>query len=309
MRKRIGLLFGVEDTFPWALIDEINGRGGDVEATPIELSCLRDDASLPYDLVIDRISHQVPFYRTVMKCAAASGTIVVNNPTWWSADDKFFQVLVARAGGVAVPKSVLLPHKSHPNRTQARSFRNLRFVDWDEVFAYLGFPIFLKPIDGGGFHDIWKCDNRDRFFQAYDLTRDLCMLAQEAIDWGSYFRCFTIGRSRVRVMPYEPLAPFAERYPDNVSAADPALVDRMQRDAITLCQLLGYDMNAVEFAVRDGVPYAIDYLNCAPDAELTSIGSSHFEWVVRTMAEFAIERVAGPRHVELTGSWPNYMTR
>jgi hypothetical protein len=111
-KKRIGLLFGMEDTFPWALIEAINSRGGDrVEAAPCEISYLKDDGVFPYDLILDRISHEVLFYRTYLKCAAASGVRVVNNPIWWSADDKFFDNLVAKAANVAVPRTVLLPDR------------------------------------------------------------------------------------------------------------------------------------------------------------------------------------------------------
>src|SRR6266704_1594957 len=89
-KKRIGLLFGMEDTFPWALINAINARGGDrVLAVPVELSYVKDDGVFEYDLILDRISHEIPFYRTYLKCAAASGVRIVNNPIWWSADDKF----------------------------------------------------------------------------------------------------------------------------------------------------------------------------------------------------------------------------
>ena len=70
---------------------------------PVEISYLKDDGVFPYDLILDRISHEVPFYRTYLKCAAASGVQIVNNPIWWSADDKFFDNLVAKAAGVAVP--------------------------------------------------------------------------------------------------------------------------------------------------------------------------------------------------------------
>jgi len=119
-KKRIALVFGMEDTFPWALIDAINSRGGDeVEAMPAEISYLKDDGVFPYDLILDRISHEIPFYRTYLKCAAASGVQIVNNPIWWSADAKFFDNLVAKAANVAVPRTGLLPHKVSPPDTQA----------------------------------------------------------------------------------------------------------------------------------------------------------------------------------------------
>jgi glutathione synthase/RimK-type ligase-like ATP-grasp enzyme len=248
-KKRIALVFGMEDTFPWALIDAINARGGDaVEAMPAEISYL--------------------------KCAAASGVQIVNNPIWWSADDKFFDNLVAKSVNVAVPKTVLLPHKDYPPSTEAKSFRNMRWVNWDEVFAYLGFPIFMKPAYGGGWKDVYKCDNQQEFFAAYDQTRDLAMMAQEAIEFDRYYRCYVLGRNRVHIMHYDPKQPHHLRYVKNPPPMEPEFEARIRRDAIALCDALGYDMNTVEFAVRDGVPIAIDFMNCARSAKRISNGWS-----------------------------------
>ena len=307
-KKKIGILFGMEDSFPWALIEAINSRGGeDVEAAPVEIGYLKDDGVFPYDLILDRISHEVPFYRTYLKCAMASGVHVVNNPVWWSADDKFFDNLVAKAANVAVPRTVLLPHKQHPPNTGEKSFRNLRFVDWDEVFAYLGWPIFMKPAYGGGWKDVYKVHDPQEFFAAYDQTRDLTMMAQEAIEFETYYRCYVLGRNRVRIMAYDPKQSFFDRYVKNPPPMNPEFEARINRDAIALCETLGYDMNTVEFAVRGGIPYAIDFMNCAPDADRASVGDENFDWMVTNMAEVLIERVRGAKKFELTGTWPQVM--
>jgi hypothetical protein len=310
MKKRIGLLFGMEDTFPWALINAINARGGDgVLAMPVEISYVKDDGHFEYDLILDRISHEIPFYRTYLKCALGSGVRVVNNPVWWSADDKFFDNLVAKSVDVAVPRTVLLPHKQYPPNTEAKSFRNMRWVNWEEVFDYLKFPIFMKPAYGGGWKDVYKCNNPQEFFAAYDQTRDLAMMAQEAIEFDSYFRCYVLGRKRVHIMQYDPKQPHHLRYVQNPVPLSEQFDARLRRDAIALCDALGYDMNTVELAVRDGVPYAIDFMNCAPDADRASVGDANFEWVVNNMAEVLIELVESDRPFELTGTWPKTMGR
>ena len=307
-KKRIGLLFGMEDTFPWALIEAVKRKGADrVEAMPVEISYLKDDGVFGYDVILDRISHEIPFYRTFLKCAMASGVRIVNNPVWWSADDKFFDNLVAKSVGVAVPRTVLLPHKQYPPNTEAKSFRNMRWVDWDSVFDYLQFPIFMKPAYGGGWKDVYKCNNPQEFFSAYDQTRDLAMMAQEAIEFDAYYRCYVLGRKRVHLMAYDPKQPHHLRYVQNPPPMDSNFEARLRRDAIALCDALGYDMNTVEFAVREGVPYAIDFMNCAPDADLFSVGQSNFEWVVNNLAEVLIEIATGEKRLELTGSWPKKM--
>ncbi|MEI9976731.1 MAG: hypothetical protein WDO73_34540 [Ignavibacteriota bacterium] len=108
-------------------------------------------------MIVDRISHDIPFYRSYLKNAILCGAKVINNPFWWSADDKFFNYALAAKLGVAVPPTVLLPHKSHPPGTTDRSMRNLEYpLDWDGIFRYVGFPAFLKPHDGGGWRNVSK---------------------------------------------------------------------------------------------------------------------------------------------------------
>jgi hypothetical protein len=303
--RKIAVLFGMEDTFPWELINVINAKGGgEIEGCAAEIGHISDRLEIPYAMILDRISHEVPFYRTYLKMAIAQGVQVVNNPIWWSADDKFFDNLVAESVGVAVPKTVLLPHKEHPPNTQAKSFRNMKFVEWDQVFEYLGFPIFLKPANGGGWRDVYKVDDEREFFEAYDKTHTLAMLAQEAIEFEDYYRCYVLGRERVRVMRYDPRQPHHLRYVLGAPPTEPKLLERIHRDAKALCDALGYDLNTVEFAVRDGVPIAIDFMNPAPDADRVSVGEENFRWVCDNMAEILIERVRNPRAFEAVGTWP-----
>ncbi len=305
--KHIGLLFGMEDTFPWALIDEINTRDAGVDAAIVQIGAIRDIDDFPYSVILDRISHEVPFYRTFLKVARAKGVTVFSSPFWSAADDKFLNNVIAMSYGVAVPRTVLLPHKQHPPNTESRSFRNMRFVDWDQVFDYLGFPIFMKPAYGGGWKDVYKVDDRDQFFGAYEQTRDLTMMAQEAIDFTEYYRIYVLGRERVHVMRYDPKQSFFDRYVKDAPPTDPALLERVHRDALTLTAALGYDMNTVELAVRDGVPYAIDFMNSAPDADRNSVGEENFQWVVKNMADVLIDRALDPWPFELTGTWPEQM--
>lgn len=311
MPKRIGILFGMERSFPPALTEEINRRGsGKVVAEALKTGPVRQDRPLDYDVVLDRIAHEVPFYRTLLKAAAASGVQVVNNPFWSGADDKFLNNVIARAVGVAVPKTIVLPHKQHPPNTGAESFSNLVYpVDWDEVFAHLGFPIFLKPAYGGGWKDVYKVNDPDSFFRAYDQTHTLTMMAQEAIEFTEYYRCYGIGRERVRVMRYDPRAPFERRYVRDPEPTDPTLLRRIEEDCRKLCLALGYDLNTLEFAVRDGIPWAIDFMNPAPDCDLFSVGQANFEWVIDAVADLLIDRARNPRPIEVAGDWPRASER
>lgn len=290
--KTIGVLFGMENTFPVALVERINSMSvPGIEAEFVHVGGIRMDEPSRYAVIVDRISHDIPFYRGWLKTAALGGTVIINNPFWWSADDKFFNYALANALGVAVPRTILLPHKEHPPGTTDRSMRNLNYpLDWDMVFGYVGFPAFLKPFDGGGWRDVYKVDSPEELFRAYDQTRNLCMVLQRAVDFDEYFRCYVVGQEHVHIMPYDPRLPFHERYLRNPPVYDAALLTRVESDSQTLCRALGYDLNTVEFAVEDGVPYAIDFMNPAPDADLHSVGAENFEWIVSHMAEVAVRR-------------------
>lgn len=294
--KTIGVLFGMENTFPGALVERINAMElPDVRAEFVQTGAARMAQPCGYDVVVDRISHDIPFYRAWLKNAVLTGTRVINNPFWWSADDKFFNYALAERLGVAVPRTVALPHKEHPAGTTDRSMRNLQYpLDWEGIFAYVGFPAFLKPFDGGGWRDVHRVTSPAEFFRAYDQSRDLCMTLQAAVNFQEYFRCYVIGQEKVRIMPYDPRQPFHERYLKEPPPYDEGLLDRVERDALTLCRALGYDLNTVEFAVEDGVPYAIDFMNPAPDADLHSVGAANFEWVVNAVADLAVRKAFEP---------------
>jgi hypothetical protein len=301
--KKIGILFGVENSFPSALVERINARNaGGIQAEFVQTGAVNLDAAPHYAVIIDRISHDVPFYRAFLKHAALNGTVVINNPFWASADDKFFNYTLAAQLGVAVPPTVLLPHKQLPNNTSDKSMRNLEYpLDWDSVFAAAGEHGFLKPINGGGWRDVYEVHTREEFFRAYDQSRDLCMVYQKKVEYTEYYRCFVVAQKKVGIMPYDPRLPHAERYQREPVRATTfyarRLFKRMEEDALKLCRALGYDLNSVEFAVEKGVPYAIDFLNPVPDADVHSVGERNFAWIVEQVAEMAITKARSAPHV------------
>ncbi len=290
--KKIGVLFGMENSFPGALVERINSLKVDgISAEFVETGAVHLDKPCPYAAIVDRISHDIPFYRAYLKHAALGGTAIINNPFWWSADDKFFNYTLAAKLGVAVPPTVILPHKKYPENTNQNSMRNLEFpLDWEGVFHYVGEHGFMKPIDGGGWRDVYHIRNREEFFNAYDHSGSLCMIYQKAVNFKEYFRCYVVGQKKVHIMPYDPSRPHHERYVQDPPKYEKGLLKRVEQDALKLCQALGYDLNTVEFAVEDGIPYAIDFMNPAPDADLHSVGEANFEWIVSEVAALAIAK-------------------
>ncbi|MDQ6666121.1 MAG: hypothetical protein M3Z23_17205 [Acidobacteriota bacterium] len=290
--KKIGIIYGMEKTFPGALVDRINSiQAAGIAAEHIHIGAVKMAEPSGYRVIIDRISHDIPFYRAYLKNTVLTGTIVINNPFWWGADDKFFNYALASKIGVAVPRTVVLPHNKHPPGTTDLSMRNLIYpLNWSEVFEYIGFPAFLKPFSGGGWKSVYKVHSPDEFFTAYNDTGDLCMTLQQGIEFEDYFRCYAVGQQKVHVMQYDPRRPHAERYVKDAPPIEAKLHARVVNDALTLCRALGYDLNTVEFAVQEGIPYAIDFLNPAPDADYDSVGPQNFEWIVDAVAKMAIAK-------------------
>ncbi|MBV9308351.1 MAG: hypothetical protein JOZ45_19555 [Acidobacteriaceae bacterium] len=306
---KIGIIYGMENTFPGALVDRINSKNiPDITAEHIHIGGVKMAEPSGYRVIIDRISHDIEFYRAYLKNAVLTGTVVINNPFWWSADDKFFNYALASKLGVAVPKTVVLPHKAHPTGTTTQSMRNLIFpLNWQEIFDYIGFPAFLKPFSGGGWKHVYKVNSQEEFFNAYEQTGTLCMTLQSAVEFTEYFRCYVVGQEKVRVMKYDPKQPHHLRYVRDGAASSPQLQDRIVKDCLTLCRALGYDFNTVEFAVQDGIPYAIDFLNPAPDADVHSVGEENFEWVIENVAQLAIAKVLSNEQAQAQYRWGYFL--
>jgi hypothetical protein len=123
------------------------------------------------------------------------------------------------------------------------------------------------------------------------------MMYQKAVDFNEYFRCYVVAQKKVRIMPYDPRRPHAERYIQDPPRYTKGLLYRVEQDALKLCRALGYDLNTVEFAVENGIPYAIDFMNPAPDADLNSVGAANFEWIVRAVADMAIAKAKTAPHL------------
>ncbi len=310
--KKIGILHGKEQSFPPAFVERVNAKKvKGVKAEIAHVEEVMQARSSGYAVLIDRISQDVPFYRAYLKNAAACGTAVINNPFWWSADEKFFNNVLAEKINVPVPKTVLLPSKDMPDDTDANSFRNLKYpLEWENMVEYLGgFPLYMKPHSGGGWKSVYKVQNFEELFSAYAETGQLVMMLQENIDFEFYFRCYALGQKYVHVMPYEPRNPHHLRYLQEPLDYPKGLIKKVEKMVLKINNALGYDFNTVEFAVKDGVPYAIDFCNPAPDAELTSIGADNFEWVVEHAAQMAIERSQTHKTGKMNLSWGTFMQK
>jgi hypothetical protein len=283
---KIGLLVGREWSWPPAFIEEVARRDAGVVAEYAKLGGTRMNEETPYRVIVDRISHEVPYYRSYLKNAALQGVKVINDPFMWTADDKYFDASLADQLGVASPKTLVLPNKEYvPGIVPNESLRNLIYpLDWEWISSHIGMPCVLKDAHGGGWRDVYIVHSLDELIWRYDQSGLLTMIVQEFIEWDNYARCMCLGQDEIYVMKYDPKT---RHYFDEHDFA-PELFQRIENDSRTLVQALGYDMNTVEFAIRDNVPYAIDFMNPAPDMDMNSLGRKHFDWMVTHMADLTI---------------------
>ena len=302
MTKRVGLVVGREWSWPPAFIEEVSKRDVGVVAEYAVIGGEHHDGLVPYDVLIDRISHEVPMYRSYLKRAVLEGRTVINNPFMWTADDKFFGAALAAKVGVASPKTVLLPNKDYiPGIVPSESLRNLRFpLDWQGIADHIGLPCILKDAHGGGWKEVYVCHTLEELIRNYDQSGLLTMIVQEFVEWDQFVRCLCLGQEEVLVMQYDPKA---RKYIVDDDYLAPAMKDRIVRDCRTLCGALGYDMNSLEFTIKDGVPYAIDFMNCAPDMDIYSLTPTYFEWAVTHMASLAIHLATTPRRTTIEAKW------
>jgi len=287
---RIGVLRGRENSFPDAFIEKVNAMERGVSAEYVQLGGTKLNEGVPYRVVIDRMSHEVPYYEVYLKMTALQGTYCINNTFWRSADDKFFGYAVAEKLGIGAPKTVVLPNKSYVEDVTADSLRNLWPVDFAGLLDYVGSPCIMKPAFGGGWKNVNKIHSIEELMEKYNDSGTLTLMLQEFISWDTFIRVPTVGRRWARAIRYDP-APLAQGgYDQDYDSLPRKLRDKAEELSLRFNEALGYDMNALEFAVKDDRFYGIDLTNYTPDFDQRSLKDAHFPWVVEKMATFAVEK-------------------
>jgi len=300
---RIGVLRGRENSFPDAFIAKVNSMGKGVAAEFIQLGGTKLNEPVPYRVVLDRMSHEVPYYAVYLKMAALQGTYCINNTFWRSADDKFFGYAAAEKLGIVEPNTVVLPNHGYVDDVTAESLRNLWPTDFQMYLDFVGCPCIMKPAFGGGWKDVYKIHSLEELIQRYDASGVKTMMLQEFVVWDTYIRVPTIGRRHARAIRYDPAPGGMGGYNQDYDVLPRVLRDRAEELSLRFNLALGYDMNALEFAVKDGRFYGIDLTNYTPDLDYRSLKDAHFPWAVEKMAEFAVEKALSG---ERTPAPPNF---
>jgi len=298
--KRVGILVGRETEWPDAFIEAVNTTRQDVVAELVQIGGTFMDSDCPYDVIIDRISNEAPYYRAYLKFAALKGCYIINNPFTWSADSKFYGIAVVNKLGMLSPRTVALPNKYiRLQDAGPDAFRNLIYpMDWAGIVDYVGVPAVFKDINSGGRHVVYRVHDVDELIQRYDESGTHTMILQELIDSDVNIHCLVIGQTEVLTLQYD-LA--NGRYLPHPSHTDKPLNDQLVQDALTLTRTYQYDINMVEFVIKNGRAYVINSTNPTPVIDHQLMTDEQFDWCIAHMVKLVADRAYNPPYQKTLG--------
>lgn len=289
--KKIGFLIGSDESFPNAIIEKINSRNvPSVKAEIIKIGSVKIEDLIGYNVIFDRVSYQVPYFNSILKSAVLEGVKVINNPFRSYYEDNFFYNVLANKMKLNVPRTAILPSKEHPFGVDSKSLRNLIYpLNWEDIFNYVRFPAYLKPNINNTSHIFFKIYNESEFFTAYDLTGNTVMLLQESIEFEEFYRCYVIGKKYAKVVSYNPDKPKHLRFISKPKPIDNKLRINLETISKKICNALGFDFNVVEFAIRDGIPYVVEFKNFSGSTGQEFLHNEYFDWLVDNISDYLIE--------------------
>lgn len=297
--RRIGLSLGADVCWPLcyqAIMRELDLRvpmNGDtirfeVERMRIEPFDLREH--VPWDVVIDRLTH---WYNTrrewIKKATIMDDVYVFNNPWSVQSMEKLTTYVAMMRLGFPIPETWLIPPKEyeHQDDLQVTLERYARFFDLGDIGSRLGYPLFMKPYDGGAWKAVTKINDEDQLNRAYDESGKLIMHLQAGVfPFEKYVRCIGLG-PQTRLVSYDPDAPLHDRYTmakGFVSEEDAALIRDM---TLVINAFFGWDFNSCEALLKGGTWYPIDYANPCPDSQVTSL-HYHFPWLIKANIRWSV---------------------
>lgn len=290
--NRIGLIVGREKDWPDAFISEIEKRDQGIGAEFIKLGGTFMDDVCPYPVIIDRMSQVIPYYRTYVKYAAMHGSYIINDPFVWSSDSRFFGTAVANRVGLKSPKTIVLPNKDIATPVVPDSFRNLDYpMDWEGIIDYVGVPAMFKETRSGGRRLSFYVHSVDDLIQHYDESGTRTMMIQEVINGGEHIHSFVIGQENVMTLCF---SRDENRYLDDPPFLTEELKSYIQNSTISITQAYGYDINMIEYILRDNELFVINATNPAPVIDRQLMNEPQFTWIVNETATLAIKRVLHP---------------
>ena len=294
--KKIGFLIGPDEVFPNALIDYINETySGKSFAESIKVGITQMQQDSGYDVILDLVSSDVPYYTSFLKSEAFKGVNVVNNPYLCNSNDNFLLINLARKLEIPVLKTAILPTKERPYGTHSEHYRNMVFpIIWEELFDYIGFPAIIKPNAGNSFNHAFKVYNPEEFHNVYDTSGSKVMMVQEAVDYDETFRCYVIGNKKVYSVYYDARKPVHMRFYNGEHGIPPKIRKSIESIALQFTNAVGLEFNAMDFVLKDKMPYPIDFINAPPFIDHAHMPPNIFRWLVETLSDYLVNLKVKP---------------
>ncbi|MBK8901918.1 MAG: hypothetical protein IPM53_12080 [Anaerolineaceae bacterium] len=290
--KKIGLIIGQEWDWPEAFMQTINQSSANATAELVQLGGTFMDEPCEYDVIVDRISHEIPYYKAYLKYAAIQGTYIINNPYTCSADSKFSSTALVNRLGFKSPRTVVLPNKQVDRDVTPSTFRNLKYpMDWQAIIDYVGVPAIFKDNLASGRRGVHRVHNVDELIQRYDESSTRTKILQQIIESNEHIHCFVVGQKKVLSLLYSVKH---GRYKQNTLANEEGKGKQLAEAALRITRAYQYDINMVEFVIKDDVAYVINGTYPTPDIDLTLMTESQFQWLVAETAAVALERAERP---------------
>ncbi len=292
-KKLIGFIIGREQDMPNTVMSMLNEEYVGVQAELVKLGGTFLDEPVPYDVIIDRMSHEIPYYQTYVKYAALNGCYIINDPFVWANDTKFFAGCIVSKLGVRTPRTAVLPNKDIATDTVPDSFRNLSYpMDWQAIIDYIGSPAIFKDIRSGGRRFAHRVANVEELIQRYDESGTRTMILQQVIESNNQYHCLVIGGERSLLMPY---SMESSRYLEGPGGLKQEVADEMCSTALKIAQVYGYDINMSEFVYHQDQVYLINATNPSPLIGRDLMTPVQFDWICREIAALAADRTQNPR--------------
>lgn len=297
--RRIGLSLGADICWPkcfedilarWDPTLSIGGEQVRFEVERVTIEPFDLMKPVPYDLVVDRLTHWYTSTREwIKKAVILNDTYVFNNPWSVQSMEKQTAYCAMMRLGMPVPRTWLLPPKEYeqtPDLEPTLS-RYAELFDLKDMGEEVGYPLFMKPYDGGGWVGVTKVDDGEALEAAYEESGKFVMHLQSGVlPYEHFVRCVAVG-PQVRVIEYDPAAPHHERYTDEHGHLPAADLEHLRAVTLTINAFFGWDFNSCECLSKAGAWHPIDYANPCPDSQVTSL-HRHFPWLVLAKIRWAL---------------------
>lgn len=301
-KKLVGFIIGREHDMPDRVMSILNERHENIQAELVKIGGTFLDEPVPYEVIIDRMSHEIPYYRTYVKYAALRGCYIINDPFVWAVDTKFMAGTITEHLDVLTPRTAVLPNKDIGTDTVLDSFRNLVYpMDWRAIIDYIGGPAIFKDVRSGGRRFSHRVNSVEELIQRYDESGTRTMILQQVIESSHQYHCIVIGHEKTLLMPY---SLDTGRYFVEATRLDEKAAQHMTDIAVQIADIYGYDINMTEFVLKGDDVYLINATNPSPLISHELMTDDQFDWICEAIADLAARRINDPVPMNLPVTLP-----